>query len=280
MGYSNMFNNGEKSLEGKVVVQLHPNPMRSTSGQVQYYAKVVRSTADDAAVATEMTKHTDLVRFNDMTPVMSAFVASVKTLLGQGNCVRVSGLGTFYPRVVGGVTTPTPTVADLGQLKVGFTNAQDLHLAVADTEIAAIVDVDTNPAIASEVDMTSMDPGFTISSTFTVKGKYLRLAGTAAQKCGLFLAPKLAAGGYDADETKWLRVDDDEVYTNKPSALLARCPSGAVSGSKYFLIIRTLAPSSVPLKYKDDGTGKMAVDPDCLLKTARFGVSEECYMVN
>lgn len=270
MTYTNMFNNSEKTLEGKVVVQLHENPMKLGT----YYGKVTRSTADDAAIATEMVKHTDLVRFNDMTPVMSAFVSSVMSLLGQGNCVRISGLGTFYPKVAGVVNTPTPTVADLGTLKVGFTNASDLHLAVQDVDIAAIVDTDYSPVIGECTNMDSMEHDTcAFGKMFRITGKYLRLAGAESDNCGCYFVPKLG-DTYNPDTTKWNRVDDNQVYTNKPGELLIRVPALLASGD-YYVIIRTKAPSTAPLVYKDDGTGKMIVDPACLLKTARFGVSEK-----
>lgn len=277
MAYTNMFNNSEKSLEGKVVVQLHPNTMPSAGRKALYYAKVTRTTADDAAVATEMVKHTDLVRFNDMTPIMSAFVTSVKTLLGQGNAVRISGLGTFYPKVVGGINTPAPTVADLGPLKVGFTNAEELHLAVADTEIAAIVDADTSPQIASVLDMDTMkESSITANKALKVKGKMMRLAGDASDSCGLYFAPENAAKtSYDTDETKWVRQDDLNVFTNKPGELLVKTPAALTSGTKYYIVIRTLCPASGG-KILDDGT----VDPACLIKTPRFGASEQGYEAN
>lgn len=263
--YTNMFDNAEKTLEGKVVVRLHPNALPRKDGKKAYYARVVRTTADDAAVATEMVKHTDLVRFNDMTPVMTAFVSSVKTLLAQGNAVRVSGLGTFYLRSPGAILTPTPSVADLGELTIGFSTDVKLPLVVKDTEVSAIVDADTSPAFATVTNMDTMETDGTITpeKCITITGQRLRLAGKASDNCGLYFAPQAAGGtGYDADESKWKRVADSEVYKNNPTNLLVRVPDSLAAGS-WYIVVRTKSPAS-----------GVAKDDKGLLKTPRFGVCE------
>lgn len=68
--------------------------------------------------------------------------------------------------------------------------------------------------------------------------------------------------GYDADETKWKRVADNEVYKNFPSQLLVRVPDSLTAG-RWYIAIRTQAPC----------TGK--VNENTMLKTPRFGVAEK-----
>lgn len=276
MAYANMFNNSEKELSGKVVVTLHQNPIK----QGTYYGRVVRNVADDAAIATGMTKYTDVIKFIDIAPVMSAFVSEVKDELSRGNAVKISGLGTFYLRIPGAISTSTPTVADLGRLAIGFAADVKLPLTVKDTEVSAIVEKETMPEFGEVTDMDTMMSGSITSGKYVrIKGKYLAVAGEASEKCGVYVAPVASDGSYKADQSDWIRCDDADIRTNTATQVMVRMP--ALTSGSYKLAIKTRSPAN-GCKFAYDSTKAnpwVPADPSCLLKTPRLGITETAFLV-
>lgn len=277
MAIKKYFTHELSDLHDQVVARTQKNAMKPG----KYFAKVVRETVGDDAIIKEMLKHTSSINDNDIIPVMTAFVDAIKVILQNGNAVSIGDLGIFYLACPGSYNTPTPTPGEIGEMVVKFKCNKNLHLAVKSTTVAAVVQSDTSPVIDSELDMQSMDTGFTAGSQFTLEGSYLKVAGAASDNCGLYLVPENADGTYDSNETKWKRIDDDKIYVNKTSKLMARCPV-VTSGDAYYMAVRTKAPSGGQLQYMTDPNDptKAIVDPACLLKTPRFGISSFSYVVN
>lgn len=229
---SNMFSVPEKVIPGKLVVKTRPSPL--VEGSTIYH--VMRRTADDAAVATEMTEHTDIVKFNDMSAVMSAFVTSVQKLVANGNAVRVSGLGTFYFTAKEG--------EDGGnEFGVGFAPDKDLTEAAQSAEARVVMKSDSSPVIETIGDMETMttveENGKVTSDEFCVlDGRQLRVAGDAVET-GIFMVPCDKDGNYKKDMSDWVRTSDAVIWKNTMREVIFRVPKVA---GLHRICIATKAP--------------------------------------
>lgn len=261
---SNLFNAKEKEMTGKVVVRTRPSYLVKGS-TIQH---VVRNTADDAAVATTMMAHTDIVKFCDMAVVMSAFVAGVKDLIANGNAVRISGLGTFY-------LTAKEGEEGKSDFDVGFTPDKDLVESAKTAEAHITMQSESEPAIESVIDVDTMEENGKISAgKFVIlNGKRLRMAGIAdddasgtggsgglggTKSTGIFMAPCDNYGNYKTDRSDWIRVEDKDIIRNFMTEVIFRVPD--IKG-EYRVVILTKAPLN--------GSTRR----DKLLKHARTGAS-------
>lgn len=166
----NLYDIKEKQMQGKVVVTTRPSYLIKGS-TIQH---VVRNTADDAVIATAMLAHTDIVKFNDMAVVMSAFVAGVKDLVANGNAVRISGLGTFY-------LTAKENEDGSSEFDIGFTADKELTESAKKAEAKVTMQSESAPAFESVINMETMEENGRISAgKFAfINGKRLRVAGDA-----------------------------------------------------------------------------------------------------
>lgn len=255
-----MFDAKMKEMQGKVVVTQVPNPFDKR----KVVNHIVRNTADDAAVASEMSKHTDIVKFCDMTPVMSAFVASVKTLMGRGNAVRISGLGTFYLKAA----EMSESGQSVSEFEVSFTPDKSLTQSVQGTETEAVTQNNTEPSIEEVENMDTMEANgvLTNGKGAEIEGRRLRIAGEGdTDGTGLFMVPCDEMGNYRVDRQDWIKVDWGNIRKNYMTMVSFRVPKG-LSG-KYRLAIVTRAPLS--------GSKR----EDLLIKSERCGVSKAVYSV-
>lgn len=261
MAMTNMFDAQMKAMEGKVVVTQIPNPFDKR----KMMNHIVRNTADDAAVASEMAKHTDIVKFNDMTPVMSAFVASVKTLMGQGNAVRISGLGTFYLKAA----EMNESEESVSEFAVSFTPDKSLTEAVQKAQTEVVTQSNTEPVILEVFNMDSLEESEEITSGKGVEitGKRLRIAGEEGgmDGTGLFMVPCDSGGNYKDDKSDWIKVNSGEIKKNYMTQITFRVP-WELEG-KYRIAIVTRAPLS--------GSKR----EDLLIKSERCGVSSMVFEV-
>lgn len=259
---ANMFDVQGKEMEGKVVVRTRASNL--VKGAVIQH--VVRNTADDAVILKKMTEHTDIVKINDMAVVMSAFVASVKEIIANGNAVRISGLGTFYLTLKEGEE-------EENEFGVAFTAAKGLIEAAEQTEVKVMLPSESEPAIEKVQDMDSMEENGKISaqSLVILSGRRMRIAGDTIDNAmnsstgasntvetGIFLAPCDKYDNYKTDMSDWVRVDDKEVKRNFMTEVIFRVPK--IEG-KYRIVISTKAPLN--------GSRR----EDKLLKHARVGAS-------
>lgn len=260
-----------KEMPGKVVVTQIDNPF----GNGKAARRVVRSknTADDAVVIGEMAKHTDIVKASDMTAAMSAFVASVQTLVSKGSAVRISGIGTFYITAQA-VQTEGEGGEGTGEAKnafgISFTPDKRLVAAASNAEAEVVRRSVTQPSIENVQNMDNMQNNCTLTSgkAAEITGHKLRIAcgkGPEAEECGIFMVPCDDAGSYKADKSDWVRVKDSDIVKNFMTDVLFRVPKG-LAGT-YRLGICTKSPLSGS---KKDGA---------LLKKARCSISDAIFNV-
>lgn len=248
MFMENMFDIKQRTMTGKVIVKTRENPF----GKEKPMLHVVRNVADDRAITTEMTKQTDLIKFGDMAIAMSAFVAAVKSLVEDGNAVRISGLGTIYI---------TATQGDDGKpdFGVGFAADKSLMEAAQCAEAKAVMESEIEPLIENVQDMDTMEENGEISANRNVEitGKRLQTAGDD-ETTGVFMVPCDEDDNYKPDRSNWIRVNDDEVHRNFMSMVLFRVPN--IKG-RYRICVVTRSPLN--------GSRRK----DKLLKHSRMGIS-------
>lgn len=246
----NIFDMHEKTMQGQVVLTQRPSPLVEGKDVLH----VVRNVADDAALVTEMTKHTDVLRFNDLSVVMSAFVASVKEIISSGNAVRVSGVGTIYLTAAEG---GDGTV----QFGVGFTPDKGLVDAAQKAQVQKVLKTDSAPVITSVENMETREQGGALDADgwAMLRGSRLRVAGDASET-GVFFAPCDGNGRYKADMSDWVRCNSKFIVRNLMREILFRLPP-AIKG-QYRIAVVTRSPIN-------GSKGK-----EHLLKNARVGVSE------
>lgn len=248
---SGMFDVQEKVVPGKVVIKTRPSPLVAGSKIL----RVLRNTADDAAITTAMTEHTDIVKFADMAVVMSAFVASVKELVANGNAVRVSGLGTFY------ITAKEGKEGER-EFDVGFTPDKTLVEAAKSAEAKAVMASDSSPVIETVQDMDKMsavEENGEVSGgkLCALNGRQMRVAGDEAET-GIFMVPCDDDGNYKKDMSDWVRADSKSIWRNNMKEVIFKVPKVA---GKHRICIATKAPLN--------GNKR----EEMLLKHARVGVS-------
>lgn len=246
---TNIFDVNEKEMAGKVIVRTRPSPL--VEGRTIRH--VVRNTADDAVVATRMTRQTDVVKARDMEVVMNAFVASVKELVSEGNAVRISGIGTFY------LTAKDDGAGD-NEFGVGFTPAQGLVEAARCAEAKAVMESESAPVLETVLDMETMEENNTVTAGLpaVVSGERLRVAGDE-EETGVYLAPCDAEDNCHQDRRDWVRVASRFVWRNFMGEVMFKVPN--VKG-RHRVVIATKAPLNG------------SHDEALLLKHARVGMSE------
>lgn len=248
---SNMFDVQEKEVAGKVVIKTRASALVAGSTML----RVIRNTADDAAITTVMTEHTDIVKFSDMAAVMSAFVASVRELVANGNAVKVSGLGTFY-------ITAKENKDGEREFGMGFTPDKALTEAAKSAEAKVVMKSDSSPVIETVQDidkMSVLEENGEISGgkLCALSGRQMRVAGDAVET-GIFMVPCDDDGNYRKDMSDWVRADDKSIWRNSMKEIIFRVPN--VTG-KHRICIATKAPLN--------GNKR----EEMLLKHARVGIS-------
>lgn len=293
---TNMFAPETKTLQGKVIINEMPSPFNKNS----IVRRVIRNTADDAVVANEMQEQTDIVKKNDITPVMSAFVKSVQLIISKGNAVRISGLGTFYIKVV-----PKSDEDEEDTFEVSFTADKKLNTYAQKVQAELVKQSETEPQVETVDNMYTMtenSDALTSGMAAIINGKRLRIAGDSSDGdgsnastsgagsdsgggsnssagsagggaagsvpkdgTGLYLVPCDDYGGYKVDRSDWIRVENRWIGRNVMTQVVFRVPEG-ITGH-YRIAISTRAPLS--------GSKK----EELLIKKARCSVSKKVFEV-
>lgn len=283
---TNMFAPETKTLQGKVIINEMPSPFNKNN----IVRRVIRNTADDAVVANEMQAQTDIVKKNDITPVMSAFVKSVQVIISKGNAVRISGLGTFYIKVV-----PKNDEDEEDTFEVSFTADKTLNTYAKKVQAELVKQSETEPQVETVDNMYTMTENsdvLTSGMAAIINGKRLRIAGDSSDGdgdggnasngsagrdsgggassvpkdgTGLYLVPCDDYGGYKADKSDWIRVENRWIGRNVMTQVVFRVPEG-ITGH-YRIAISTRAPLS--------GSKK----EELLIKKARCAVSKKVFEV-
>lgn len=274
----NMFAPESKTLKGKIVITEIQNPF----GKGAVVRHVVRNTADDAVVASEMVKNTDIIKQNDITPVMGAFVKSVQTIISHGNAVRISGLGTFYIKTVSSDGTEADKKEGLKgneTFEVSFTPAKSLNQAAQKAQVETVKQCESEPKVETVQNMDTLQEGTDLSAgkVAMINGKRLRIAGDSdgsnganggcvtKDGTGLYLVPCDVYGNYKSDRSDWTRVQDCYIGRNVMTQVVFRVPSGLFG--QYKLAIATRAPLCGSIR------------KELLIKKARCSVSNMVFDV-
>lgn len=274
---TNMFDPQTKKMNGKVIITEMPSPFNKSN----IVRRVIRNTADDAVVAGEMLEQTDIVKVNDITPVMSAFVKSVQSIISHGNAVRISGLGTFYIKVLpkgeseGANNGNTSGIKEEDVFEVSFTPDKKLNEYAKKAQVELVRQSETEPQVETVdnmYDMTEDSSELTAGAAAIINGKRLRIAGdeesagsAPADGTGLFLVPCDAFGNYKVDRSDWIRIENRWIGRNVMTQVVFKVPKG-VSGH-YRLAISTRAPLCGSTK------------EELLIKKARCSVSKKVFEI-
>lgn len=267
-----MFSLEQKNMQSSVVITQSKSPF----GKDNIVSRVVRNTADDAAVINEMRAFTNLIKPFDAAPVISAFVQSIKSLISKGNAVHISGLGTFYIKASNAESAASEdgkkdlrrTAESALSFEVAFTPESSLNEAAEEIKVSLIKKAETEPVMQAVYNIDTMlsDGTLTSGKMAAITGKRLCVLGEGASDgTGIFIVPCSETGGYKEDKSDWVQVADKDIHDNTMTKVLFRVPKDLSGWCR--LCICTKAPLSGSKRRQD------------ILKKSRLAISGEIFSI-
>lgn len=214
-------------------VTLHENNFTKDGS---YYATVSRNTATFKNILSEIAEDN-----KGMDPFMLQFAAiliqkKILKMLEQGKAVNVLDLGTMYIAMKCNAKGKSD-VSESGNFYIKFTPTNLANEAIASLSVDKIVYADGSPEITTITDLSNSEAEFTLT-----KGKPCRITGgrlkLGGSEWGIYFAPVDSEGKMNPDETQWTKVDESNLFRNKPSELNFFVPDSLTDGT-YQIILRT-----------------------------------------
>ena len=214
-------------------VTLHGNNFTKDGS---YYATVSRNTATFKNILSEIAEDN-----KGMDPFMLQFAAiliqkKILKLLEQGKAVNVLDLGTMYIAMKCNAKGKSD-VSGSGNFYIKFTPTPLANKAIASLSVDKIVYADGSPEITRIEDLSDAESERTLT-----KGKPCRITGSrlklGGENWGIYFAPVDSEGKMNSDESSWAKVDESNLFRNKPSELNFFVPDSLSEGS-WKIVLRT-----------------------------------------
>ncbi len=229
----------------KINVVIHQNQF--SDNENSYYGKVTRNTVTleqliKGILNDNQNTNTGLNAYI-LNFAMDRMKARCIEEIKAGNAVSLLDLGTMYLGIKGSFTIDAGNT-DVSALKgkeltVGFTASDDIQKAVSQLKIGSVSLSLKAPAIHSIINLATKEEGKTLAIGKGVELKGNRLKITGINGCGIFFAPVQEDGSVTSDETKWVKVEEENILKNYPKSLIFQVPSTLAAG-KYIIVVRTL----------------------------------------
>ncbi|MBP5601857.1 MAG: DUF4469 domain-containing protein, partial [Treponema sp.] len=188
-----------------------------------YYATVSRNTATFKNILSEITEDN-----KGMNPFMLQFAAiliqkKILKMLEQGKAVNVLDLGTMYIALKCNAKGKSD-VSESGKFYIKFSPTPLANEAISSLSVDKIVYADGRPEITTITDLSDTESkGFlTTTKPCRLTGSRLKLGGG---DWGIYFASVDSEGKMSTDETTWVKVDEENIFRNKPTELNFFVPS-------------------------------------------------------
>lgn len=213
-------------------VTLHENNFTKDG---TYYATVSRNTATFKNILSEIAEDN-----KGMDPYMLQFAAiliqkKILKMLEQGKAVNVLDLGTMYIAMKCNAKGKSD-VSESGNFYIKFTPTTLANEAISSLSVDKIVYADGSPEITTITDLsdTEAEGSLTAGKPCRLSGSRLKLGGDG---WGIWFAPVDSERKMSADETSWVKVEEANLFRNKPSELNFFVP--ALTAGTYQIVLRT-----------------------------------------
>lgn len=214
-------------------VTLHENNFTKDG---TYYATVSRNTATFKNILSEIAEDN-----KGMDPFMLQYAAiliqkKILKMLEQGKAVNVLDLGTMYIAMKCNAKGKSD-VSENGSFYIKFTPTALANEAISSLSVDKIVYADGSPEITSIKDLSNVESVGSLS-----KGKPCRVTGSrlklGGDGWGIYFAPIDSDGKLNTDETSWVKVNESDIFRNKPSELNFFVPH-SIAEDNYQIVLRT-----------------------------------------
>ena len=157
-------------------------------------------------------------------------------MLEQGKAVNVLDLGTLYIAMKCNARGKSD-VSESGNFYIKFAPTPLANEAIASLSVDKVVFADGSPEITTITDLSSgrEDGSLSPGEPCRIRGGRLKIGG---EKGGVFFAPVDSSGNLNMDEGVWTKVDDKDLFRNKPTELNFFVPETLAAGA-YKIVLRT-----------------------------------------
>lgn len=155
----------------------------------------------------------------------------------NGNAVEVLGMGTMYIAVAGSVTGENPGESSIPGFKLCFTPSAQAQESVDSLKVDKVIIADSNPVIDKIINTFNQN-----EDCILMKGKAVRILGSklkiSGKDSGIWFAPLEEDESLCKDESKWISVKNETIFTNRPKSLEFYVPD-SLTEAKYSIVLRT-----------------------------------------
>lgn len=157
-------------------------------------------------------------------------------MLEQGKAVNVLDLGTMYIALKCNAKGKSDD-SESGKFYIKFSPTPLANEAISSLSVDKIVYADGRPEITTITDLSDTESEGSITTTKPCRltGSRLKLGGG---DWGIYFAPVDSEGKMSTDETTWVKVDEENIFRNKPTELNFFVPSSLTAGN-YQIVLRT-----------------------------------------
>ena len=233
-----MINNNAKA-ESTLGVTLSACALRENT----YVAHVPRNTVSMDALLNEVVEHNQGIDKYQIGHAAELLKREILNQIKQGKAVNMLDLGTLYIAPTSGVSSLNPSSEDIKNFEARFSSGEELK-SVLSTITASVAEIkDSSPVIKTVTNPLDGSTDGNLTATYSVRlsGKKLKVGGTGS---GVWFVPVTDDGTADADESKWLGVEEKFITVNQPKTLEFYIPRTVENDTKYKIVIRTALDAS------------------------------------
>lgn len=227
----------EETLDKKLNVTLRKNTLDKKSES--YYASVNSEIANVKVALGNIKEEDKGIEISGVKRSLELYNNQVIKLLSRGYSVKVMDLGVLKIKHRGKLNSDGKSENGNSNFTVEFEVAEEVLDAVKNLTVDEIVKINNAPALEEIVDLSRLvsDGKVTSGKPVAIKGRNLKLNKESDE---IYFVPQTADETDEGDKSKWLKVDSDKIFRNKPTELNLFLPDGLESGAKYKVLIRSL----------------------------------------
>lgn len=229
----------EETMEQGLNVTLHVNTLDKEGS---YYASVNSRVASVKSALRNIRNEDNGADVTTVKHGLELYNRQVISLLSQGYSVKLLDLGVLVIKRRGKVKDKSEAET-LSGFTVEFIPGDDVLRAVENLSVDAVLTVDKSPVLASVTDLSrkASDGTVTIGQPVQVLGRNLKVN---VEDDELYFVPQTEDGEPVADKERWIRVENDQIFRNKPTELNLFVPGTLAAGATYRLLIKSAYNSS------------------------------------
>lgn len=224
----------EETMEQGLNVTLRVNTLDKEGS---YYASVNSRVASVKSALRNIKSEDKGVDITSVKHGLELYNNQVISLLSQGFSVKVLDLGVLVIKRRGRVKDRNEAESISG-FTVEFIPGNDVLKAVENLSVDAVLTVDNSPVMESVTDLSrrESDGTVTIGQPMQVLGRNLKVN---VEDDELYFVPQTEDGEPVADKERWIRVENDQIFRNKPTELNLFVPGTLTTGTKYRLLVKS-----------------------------------------